>query len=183
MKMLVRLAAIVAVAITVSACSEQQSKTEVPLPVALTEEAVGHYCNMTILEHTGPKAQIHLVNNPHPIWFSQVRDGIAFMRSPEEQEDAVVVYVNDMGKAQDWDFPGDDTWIDAREAWFVIGSRKTGGMGTPEVIPFGGEQSASAFAAGNGGMVVRLADIPDDYVLGPVDGDPDAANPVTGAIQ
>ncbi|MDZ7601770.1 MAG: nitrous oxide reductase accessory protein NosL, partial [Hoeflea sp.] len=112
MKRLTTLAAIVAAAISLAACSEQQSSTEMPLPVALSEEAVGHYCNMTILEHTGPKAQIHLANNPHPLWFSQVRDGIAFIRSPEETYEAVVVYVNDMGKASDWDFPGFETWID-----------------------------------------------------------------------
>ena len=183
MNIFVRLSAIVAMAITISACSEQQSSTELPLPVALSEEAVGHYCNMTVLEHTGPKAQIHLANNPHPIWFSQVRDGIAFIRSPEEQEDAVVVYVNDMGKAKDWDFPGDDTWIDASQAWFVIGSRKTGGMGTPEVIPFGAEQGASAFAAEHGGVVVRLDGIPDAYVLGPVGLGQETPNMVTGAIR
>lgn len=183
MKTLVRLIAIAAMAITVSACSEQQSKTEVPQPVALTEESVGHYCNMTILEHTGPKAQIHLANNPHPIWFSQVRDGIAFLRSPEEQQDAVVVYVNDMGNAAEWDFPSDDTWIDAKEAWFVIESRKTGGMGTPEVIPFGSEQSASAFTGENGGIVVRLAEIPDAYVLGPVGLGQGPEISQTGAIQ
>jgi copper chaperone NosL len=183
MKMLMRLAAIAVVAITVSACNEQGSKTEVPTPVALTEESVGHYCNMTILEHTGPKAQIFLANNPHPIWFSQVRDGIAFIRSPEEQEDAVVVYVNDMGKATEWDFPGDDTWIDANEAWFVIESRKTGGMGTPEVIPFGDQQTASAFTAENGGLVVQLAGIPDAYVLGPVGLGQNAQISMTGVDQ
>lgn len=183
MNIFARLSAMIAMAITISACSEQEANTVLPLPVALSEEAVGHYCNMTILEHTGPKAQIHLANNPHPIWFSQVRDGIAFIRSPEEQEDAVVVYVNDMGKAKDWDSPGDETWIDAGHAWFVIGSRKTGGMGTPEVIPFGLEQSAAAFAADNGGLVVRLDDIPDAYVLGPVELNQETTNPVTGAIR
>lgn len=183
MKTLIRLAAVVAVAITVSACSEQEAKIEVPQAVALTEEAAGHYCNMTILEHTGPKAQIHLAGNPDPIWFSQVRDGIAFTRSPEEHYESVAFYVNDMGRATDWDFPGDDTWIDARQAWFVIESRKTGGMGTPEVIPFGSKQSASAFQSQNGGKLVRLVDIPDAYVLGPVGLDREIANQVTGAIE
>ena len=183
MKMLMRFAAIAAAAIIVSACSEQQANTEVPQPVALTEEAAGHYCNMTILEHTGPKAQIFLANNPHPIWFSQVRDGIAFMRSPEEHYETVAVYVNDMGKATEWDFPGENTWIDADEAWFVIGSRKTGGMGTPEVIPFGDERGAAAFTTDNGGVVVRLKDIPDAYVLGPVGLDLNQTTSLTGAIQ
>lgn len=183
MNIFARLSAIAAMVITISACSEQGTNTEMPLPVALSEDSVGHYCNMTILEHTGPKAQIHLVNNPHPIWFSQVRDGIAFLRSPEENYETVAVYVNDMGKAEDWDFPGDDTWIDAHKAWFVIGSAKTGGMGTPEAIPFGEEQSASAFVTENGGVVVRLAEIPDAYVLGPVGIDQKQELSMTGANQ
>jgi len=177
------LAALVAAAITVSACSEQQPAAEIPSPVALSEESVGHYCNMAILEHTGPKAQIHLAGNPHPIWFSQVRDGIAFTRSPEENYEMVVVYVNDMGKASEWDYPGFETWIDAREAWFVIDSRQTGGMGTQEVIPFGTEQAASGFVEENGGQVVQLAEIPDAYVLGPIGLDDDNFGQVTGALQ
>ncbi|WP_417423120.1 nitrous oxide reductase accessory protein NosL [Hoeflea sp.] len=183
MKIVLRLIAFVVVMLSISACSEEQAEVAVPLPIALSEEAVGHYCNMTVLEHTGPKAQIFLANNPHPIWFSQVRDGIAYIRSPEELSEAVVVYVNDMAKAKNWDFPEEDTWIDASQAWFVIGSRKTGGMGTPEVIPFGTEVAANVFADENGGTVVQLAEIPDAYVLGSTGLDDDPANLITGAIQ
>ncbi len=152
-----------------SACNEQSAKQEVPAPVAMTEEAVGHYCNMNILEHTGPKAQVHVERLLFPIFFSQVRDAIAFMRLPEETQEAVVVYVNDMGKSEQWDFPGDDTWIDIQEAFFVINSARAGGMGAPEAIPFGSEAAAKGFSVKHGGKVVRLADIPDAYVLGPVD--------------
>lgn len=183
MTVALRFAALLALAFSLSACNGPEAEIAAPQPVALSEEAVGHYCNMAILEHTGPKAQIHLVGNPHPIWFSQVRDGIAFIRSPEEHQQIAAVYVNDMAKAETWDFPGNDTWIDAEQAWFVIGSQKTGGMGTPEVIPFGTEESASAFAKDNDGLVVRLAGIPDAYVLGPTGLDQETANPVTGAIQ
>lgn len=183
MTIALRFAVLCVLALSLSACNGPEAEIAAPEPVALSEEAVGHYCNMTILEHTGPKAQIHLAGNPHPIWFSQVRDGIAFIRSPEEHQQIAVVYVNDMGKAENWEFPGNDTWIDADQAWFVIGSQKTGGMGTPEVIPFGVEESASAFATENGGMVVLLAEIPDAYVLGSVDLDQETTNPVTGAIQ
>jgi copper chaperone NosL len=152
-----------------SACDEQSAKLDVPAPVAMTEEAVGHYCNMTILEHTGPKAQVHLERLLFPIFFSQVRDAIAFMRLPEETRDAVVIYVNDMGKSEQWDFPGDDTWIDIQEAFFVINSTRAGGMGAPEAIPFGTEAAAKSFSGKHGGEVVRLSEIPDAYVLGPVD--------------
>lgn len=150
-------------------CIEEDQAAEIPNPIAMTEEALGHYCAMNILEHKGPKAQIHLAGLQHPIWFSQIRDAIAFTRMPEETQEAVAVYVNDMGKTGNWDFPGDDTWIAIEDAHFVIGSTMIGGMGAPEAIPFGTEQDASSFVAKNGGNVVRLDGIPDAYVLGPVD--------------
>ena len=174
-------AALVLLAI-LSACREPDARAPLPSPVAMTEEAVGHYCNMNILEHSGPKAQIHLAGVDHPVWFSQVRDAVAFLRSPEEHFDPLVVYVHDMEKAQSWDRPGDGAWLDARDAYFVIGSRKTGGMGAPEVIPFGREKAAQAFVSKHGGQAVRLDEIPDDYVLGSVEIN-SAGLPGNGSVQ
>ena len=62
--------------------------------------------------------------------------------------------------------PGATNWIDARKAFFVIESRKQGGMGAAEAVPFGNRESADAFAAANGGKVVTFAQIPGAYVLG-----------------
>lgn len=165
-----------------SGCSDQEAAIEIPKPVAMTEEAVGHYCNMNILEHAGPKAQIHLENIDHPIWFSQVRDAVAFTRLPEETQKPVAIYVHDMAKANNWEQPGDAAWLNINDAFFVIESRKTGGMGAPETIPFGSREAADAFAASEGGMVVRLADIPDEYVLGSVQLEHDNVSN-TGSIQ
>jgi copper chaperone NosL len=150
-------------------CSDEKTSTEIPGPIAMTEEAVGHYCNMNILEHTGPKAQIHLKNILFPVWFSQVRDAIAFMRLPEETQEPVAIYVNDMGKATDWDFPSDDTWIEITSAFFVIESNRNGSMGAPEAVPFGTREGAKIFVGKYGGKIARIDEIPDAYVLGPVD--------------
>ena len=148
-----------------------QEDVEIAKPAALvlTPEAAGHYCQMTVLEHDGPKAQIHLTGNPFPFWFTQVRDAVAFMHSPEEPKNIAAIYVNDMGKAKSWKEPGFDNWIEAGAAWFVVDSKQTGGMGAPETIPFGTEEGAKEFAASNGGRVLRLDDIPVDYVLAPVE--------------
>ncbi len=159
----------VLIAFLLAGCNDRDEAVELPGPIAMTEEAVGHYCNMNILEHRGPKAQIHLANIDHPIWFSQVRDAIAYTRLPEETHEPVAIYVNDMGTATDWDFPGDDSWIDIKTAYFVINSGKTGGMGAPEAIPFGDLNKAEKFAEVHGGNVVQLDGISDDYVLGPVE--------------
>ncbi|MEM7463692.1 MAG: nitrous oxide reductase accessory protein NosL [Pseudomonadota bacterium] len=160
---------VVLIALLLTGCNDQDELVELPGPIAMTEEAVGHYCNMNILEHRGPKAQIHLANLDHPIWFSQVRDAIAYTRLPEETHEPVAIYVNDMGKSTEWDFPGDDSWIDIQTAFFVINSGRTGGMGAPEAIPFGDKNKAELFAKNQGGEVVQLDGISDDYVLGPVE--------------
>ena len=151
-----------------AACQDEVEVVK-PAAIMLTAEAAGHYCQMTVLEHTGPKAQIHLAGNPFPLWFTQVRDAVAFTHSPEETKDIAAIYVNDMNKAASWEEPGFDNWIDVEKAWFVVGSRQTGGMGAPEAIPFGTQEGASTFSGEFGGSVLRFSDIPADYVLAPVD--------------
>ncbi len=149
-------------------CSNTESTAPPPPPVALESEALGYYCMMGIIEHEGPKAQIHVSHSDQPIWFSQVRDAIAFLRSPEETAGVKAVYVNDMGKAESWSNPGADNWIDANLAQFVIESDLRGGMGVPEAIPFGTVEDADAFIRDNGGTRVALSEIPSDYVLSAV---------------
>ena len=156
-------------ALTLLAACQDEVQIVRPAAVSLTPEAAGHYCQMTVLEHDGPKAQIHLKSYDNPLWFTQVRDAVAFTLSPEEPKDIAAIYVNDMEKAESWAQPGTDNWIDAKTAWFVTGSKKAGGMGAPEAIPFGSEAGAKAFAAEHGGSVLRFKDIPADYVLGTVD--------------
>jgi len=71
-----------------------------------------------------------------------------------------------MARATSWEDPGATNWIDARKAFFVIESRKQGGMGAAEAVPFGDREAAAAFAAANGGRVVTFTQIPSAYVLG-----------------
>ena len=111
-----------------------------PAPFAMTEEAMGRYCGMNILEHAGPKGQISLAKYDEPVWFSSVRDAIAFTMLPEEPKDIRAIYVSDMAKAPTWDEPGADNWVDARQAFFVIGSSRKGGMGAAEAVPFSTEK-------------------------------------------
>ncbi|MCF6302669.1 MAG: nitrous oxide reductase accessory protein NosL [Devosiaceae bacterium] len=153
--------------VLLSACQDG-GVTEKPTPVELTPEAAGHYCQMIILEHVGPKAQVHLAGFAAPLWFSQVRDGIAYLKSPEQSAKIVALYVNDMGVAPSWEKPGQNNWIDANEAYFVVGSDATGGMGAPEIVPFSQVEKAQEFADERGGEVLRLSDISQEAVLSPV---------------
>ena len=151
-----------------SACQEEIAPSA-PKPTLMTQDAVGYFCQMQLIEHDGPKAQIQLANNEKPLWFSQIRDAVAFTKMPEETAEITAFYVNDMSKAVSWQQPGFDNWIDANAAFFVIDSKITGGMGAPEAVPFGSMDSAEIFVNKNGGEIVRLDKIPDEYVLAPVD--------------
>lgn len=155
--------------LALAACDEAQQAAAPPPPVELTAEAVDHFCQMDVLEHPGPKAQIHLEGHPQPLWFSQVRDAVAFLRSPEKMGVVTATYVNDMGRAPSWEIPGEGNWIGMDAAHFVIGARIAGGMGAPEFAPFADAAAASAFAAEHGGAVLRLDAIPAEAALAPVD--------------
>lgn len=155
---------VVAGILILSGCQDQ-AKDDIPRPVAMTEEAVGHFCQMNILEHAGPKAQIHLDGLPYPLFFSQVRDGVAYERMPEQNYKIRAIYVTDMSKAADWNNVGRENWIPATSAYYVVGSSKAGGMGSPELVPFSRQEDAKAFALQYGGQIMMLGDVSDDLVL------------------
>lgn len=160
--------------IIVAGCRQQIDDT-MPPPIAMTEEAVGHFCQMNILEHAGPKAQIHLEGLPYPLFFSQVRDGIAYERMPEQNYKISAIYVSDMSRAHDWNNVGQENWIPATSAHYVVASSKTGGMGAPELVPFSDQDDAREFVSRHGGQILRLDDIDDALVLN--------SAPVTSPIE
>lgn len=167
-------AALAALALlALAACREELA--DLPAPVAMTEEAVGHYCQMGLLEHPGPKGQVHLSGLPYPLFFSQVRDAIAYQRMPEQSHMIAVIYVSDMAAAgATWEDPGSENWILADTAHYVVGSDVVGGMDAPELVPFSDLAAAEAFVASHGGAVLALAAIEDADVLAPVEFESDA---------
>ncbi len=153
-------------AILLAGCNPNADHSAVPPPVALNSDAIGVFCGMSLLEHSGPKGQIITGGRNDPFWFTSVRDTVAFTLMPDQPRDIRAIYVSDMARATSWEDPGATNWIDARNALFVIESRKQGGMGAAEAVPFGNREAADTFAADNGGRVVTLTQIPGAYVLG-----------------
>lgn len=170
-------AVLFAVLLCLAACKQEAAQDT--SPVEMTAETLGHFCQMNLLEHPGPKAQIHLEGTPGtPLFFSQVRDAIAYQRLPEQSHAILAIQVNDMGAAgATWEEPGKGNWIDASTAYYVLGSGVEGGMGAPEAIPFGTQAGAEAFVAAEGGQIMRLGEIPDEQVLAPAE---DPALPDSG---
>lgn len=159
---------LLAIILPLAGCGDDDDESTKPAARELTRDDIGHYCNMIVADHLGPKGQIFLKSQKDPVWFSSVRDTIAFTMLPEEPKDIAAIYVNDMAKAS-WDSPEPGTWIDARKAWYVIESDRVGGMGAPEAVPFSDKAAAEAFAAQHGGRVLAFADVPEDFILGGVE--------------
>jgi copper chaperone NosL len=160
-----RILTAVALAAAVVAGCDEKAAVKIPPPQEVSDAAIGHFCGMALTEHPGPKGQIFVADRKEPYWFSSAREVFAFARLPEESKAILAIYVNDMGKAKDWDHPEAGTWIPAGEAWYVIDGARKGGMSDAEAIPFGEEARARQFAAANGGRVVRFGEMPEDYIF------------------
>jgi copper chaperone NosL len=128
---------------------------EAPPPQELSRDAIGYFCQMTVVEHTGPKGQVILADREQPLWFVSVRDTLVFTTLPGEPKNISAIYVTDMGRA-DWDNPQPGTWLDAHQAWYVVNSDRTGGMGAPEIVPFGTKEDAERFISRHGGAIVAF---------------------------
>lgn len=155
-----------------AACKEEVAQDVTP--VALRPDTIGYYCQMTLAEHPGPKGQAHLDGLPGaPLFFSQVRDLLAYARLPERDNRILALWVSDMGASgATWDQPGTTNWIDATKAVYVIDSHVEGGMGAPELVPFADPAKAAGFAAREGGQVVTFDAIPDAAVIPPEEAAP-----------
>lgn len=174
-----RLRSLVLLAGLATASCDDGGSSKMPTAQEPPPSAVAEFCGMSIQEHPGPKAQLFVKGRAAPYWFASVHDMFAFTLLPEEPRAITAIYVNDMGRAHDWEHPDPGTWIDAHKAVFVIGSDRRGGMEEAEAVPFGDDATAHAFIARNGGRMVRFTAMPTNYILpgGPPDPAPGRRQP------
>lgn len=116
---------------------------------------------MLLADYPGPKGQIHYAGQSDPDFFCDLVELFNVYLQPEQVRQVRALFVQDMGQA-DWDEPRGH-WIDARTAFFVVGSRRHGSMG-PTIASFAAEADARAFVAGYGGDVVRFDGVTPDKV-------------------
>lgn len=136
-------------------------------PQAVTRDDIGYYCNMIVEDHSGPKGQILLTDTEKAIWFTSVRDAVAFNLLPEEPKNIGAFFVTAMDEAE-WGHPEKQhsSWINAQSAFYVIKSSQQGSMGQMEAIPFKQKQFANDFVQKHGGEIVSYSEIPNNYILG-----------------
>ena len=156
---------VLAILVLLAGCG-QGHKADAPPPAPYDPEAIAHFCGMALGEHPGPKGQIWLDDQKQPLWFASVHDTLAFTFLPEEPKDIRAIYVTDMARAPSWRQAELGGWLDARKAFFVLGSGASGGMGAPEAVPFSEWAAAEAFAKQRGGRVVDFDGIVAGDILG-----------------
>ncbi|PKO89821.1 MAG: nitrous oxide reductase accessory protein NosL [Betaproteobacteria bacterium HGW-Betaproteobacteria-12] len=141
-----------AAALLLAACNEP-AKTA--LPLELPDGAACALDGMILGDFPGPKAQIHY-DRGEPDFFCDTREMFSLVLRPEQQKRIVAIYTQDMAKA-DWEHP-DGHWLDARSAFYVVGSPRRGSMG-PTVPGFASAADAARYAEQHGGKVLPFAEV------------------------
>lgn len=115
---------------------------------------------MTLADFPGPKAQIHYATG-EPDYFCDTVEMFSIYLKPEQKKRITGIFTQDMGKS-DWDAPKGN-WVDAKQAFYVFGSKKTGSMG-PTLAAFAIKQDAEKFANEFGGKVVVFDQVTPEMV-------------------
>lgn len=161
------LAAAVLIAIALlTACKNESVVAQAPVAPLLDvpADARGHYCGMFLTEHVGPKGQVRVRDLAAPLWFTSIREIFSFLAAPDEPKAITGVYVQDMGRRRaDGSFPP-EAWIDARSAWYVIGSGAPDAPAADDAMPFATQADAEAYRARHGGTVVTFDTMPQAFV-------------------
>jgi len=145
--------------VLLAGCEEAVTDTAatVQRAMAIEQREECHLCGMLIERQPGPKGQLYEGGEASPRKFCSTRDLFAYLLDPERRHRIESVFVHDMALTP-WEHPDQETYIDAREAWFVVGSRRRGSMG-PTPASFAERSLAEAFAEEFGGRLYRFEEI------------------------
>ena len=121
----------------------------------ITDADQCHTCDMWITKYPGPKAEIVMKSgNVYKICSTKCMT-CTLLRLGESDQMAGI-WVNDMDK-DNWEHP-DNTFIDAKTAWYVQGSSRKATMGK-SLAPFSSKEAALAFQKQYGGNLYQWKDL------------------------
>lgn len=144
-------------------CSEPSTEQELmQTAVAIERSDECHLCGMIISQYPGPKGEMYRqeVTTEHSNTvkkFCSTRDLFSFYLDPENTRNMTKMFVHDMSKSP-WENTDDQYFIDASQAWYVVGSSKNGSMGMT-LASFSTEKHAQAFSQEYGGEVLSFSQI------------------------
>lgn len=149
--------AIIFAGILMAGCTQQEIK-----PVEPSPQDKCPICGMMPAKYPDFRAQVVLKNGER-YHFDSPKDmfkfvlGLTNKNEPKQwvkKEEIAGMFVTDYKTKE---------YIDARKAYYVVGSSVQGPMGE-DLIPFASEQDASAFAKEKGGRVITYADINKELI-------------------
>lgn len=143
-------------------CGEAPEEKVARQAVAIESGEECHLCGMIITNFPGPKGEAFQSEGDTVHKFCSTRDLFSFILQPENKRQIKEVYVHDMSKTP-WQKPEDEYFIDARTAWYVIGSNQKGAMGKT-LASFSEEKHAKVFSKNYGGEVYKFDDITVDIL-------------------
>lgn len=132
-------------------------------PVMPQEITAGTSCSldgMTLADFPGPKAQIQYATG-NPDYFCDTMEMFSIYLQPEQKKRITGIFTQDMGKTS-WEKP-QGHWIDAKLAFYILGSKKNGSMG-PTLASFALQQDAEKFAHEFGGRVLHFDQVTPEMV-------------------
>ncbi|RYV02434.1 nitrous oxide reductase accessory protein NosL [Shewanella sp. OPT22] len=142
---------LLATTLILAACSQEPDQVTVRQAQSIHSGEECHLCGMIITNFPGPKGELYIKTSDKVKKFCSTRDMFSFLLDPEYKKQVKEVYVHDMSKSH-WDKPDDSHFIDARKAFFVVGSSQTGAMGKT-LASFSKKEDAEKFAQEFGGQV------------------------------
>lgn len=152
---------------SLTACSDKEEQQQMlHKAVAMESADECHLCGMLITRFDGPKGEVFRKETGDKVFkFCSTRDMFSYYLDPENKRNVAQMLVHDMSKMP-WgsDSIDDKHFIDAKTAWYVVGSEKTGAMGET-LASFSQQGDAQAFAKEFGGKVLSFADIGHDALM------------------
>jgi len=153
-------APIIAITLLMSCSDNAKQKQMIHQAVAMESSDECHLCGMLITRFDGPKGEVFRKEQGDKVFkFCSTRDMFSYYLDPENKRNVAQILVHDMSKMP-WgsDSINDKYFIDAKVAWYVYGSEKTGAMGET-LASFSQESDAKAFAVEFGGKVIDFQSI------------------------
>lgn len=129
-----------------------------PSPHEVTDTTVSVLDGMSLNDYPGPKAQIVYADGQADFFCDTLGLFSVFLR-PEHDRKIGAMYVQDMAST-DWRHPVGH-WIDAKQAYYIVGSKQLGAMGQT-FASFAKEDDARRFMQAEGGKLYRFDGISID---------------------
>lgn len=142
-------------AVGLAGCGEKEEVEQALDPVAFHDSDECHVCGMIISDFPGPKGQA--VEKGGVKKFCSTAEMLGWWLQPENHHAQSKLYVHDMGRSH-WDTPDDAHLIDAKTAYYVLGTGLKGAMGVV-LASFAEQAVAQKIAADTGGRVLRFEEI------------------------